>query len=165
MKTRRRVINALPASLARPLARLALPTVTNDTAVIHVARSFVGVPFRHQGRSREHGIDCVGLPIVVLRELQALPDGFEDVTDYERMPHHGNLDTRVREYCTPLLKPVPGCLVAIRWKKELAHVAIHTGSTLIHSFEWRNQVVEHGIGGRWSRLIVGAWALPGVRYG
>jgi len=33
------------------------------------ARSYLGVPWRHQGRSREFGVDCMGLPIAVARDI------------------------------------------------------------------------------------------------
>src|SRR5262245_43046163 len=119
------MINALPKSIAAPVAQRILPTTTTAEEVVRVAKSYVGVPFLHQGRSRL-GTDCVGLPILVLQELGCLPKDFE-ITDYARQPSQGILAKRIMAYCTPLPKPVPGSLVTIRWKKELAHVAICTG--------------------------------------
>lgn len=37
--------------------------------IIESARSFLGVRYQHQGRSREDGLDCGGLLLVVGREL------------------------------------------------------------------------------------------------
>jgi hypothetical protein len=34
-----------------------------------VARSYLNVPWRHQGRTREFGLDCMGLPIAVARDI------------------------------------------------------------------------------------------------
>jgi cell wall-associated NlpC family hydrolase len=123
--------------------------------VVRVARSMIGVPFRHQGRSRVTGVDCVGLAIVTLQELGAVPRPFE-IMDYARHPNGGELADRI-------------ALVAVRWKKELAHVAIvgrdDNGMTLIHAYSRRNSVIEHGLRGRWFRYIDSAWALPGVCYG
>lgn len=130
--------------------------------VIAEARSWVGVPFRHQGRNRG-GIDCVGLPIVVGRALGVLPRGFE-VANYDRLPSP-ELAARVQATCRPLAAAVPGCLVVIAWTKIAAHVAICTGETLIHAYESVGRVVEHGYRGRWIRLTNSVWALPGVRYG
>lgn len=51
--------------------------------VADVARSMIGVRFRHQGRSRETGVDCVGMLAVMLTEL-----GYPiiDVEGYRRTP-------------------------------------------------------------------------------
>ena len=164
-KVRRVLINAAPAKIAAPLARVLLPAVTTPDEVIRVARTWVGVPFQHQGRART-GIDCVGLPIVVLQELGAIEGNFE-ITDYSRRPNNGNLEQRLIAHCTRLPEPVPGCLIAIQWDRTLAHVALHTDKgTLIHALERYGKVVEHGFRGLWrTRYAQGSWALPGVRYG
>lgn len=126
------------------------------------ARGWVGVPFAHQGRTRQ-GVDCVGLPIVILQQLGVLPARFE-VPAYGRLPS-AELIERLMAHCVRLPAPVPGTLVAVAWTKTAAHVAICTGDTLIHAYESVGRVVEHGYRGRWIRLTHSAWALPGVSYG
>lgn len=53
--------------------------ITRDT-LIATARSFLGTPFRHQGRGPQ-GVDCVGLLVCIARSLD-LPH--DDVTGYTR---------------------------------------------------------------------------------
>jgi cell wall-associated NlpC family hydrolase len=130
-------------------------------AVIAEARRWVGVPFRHQGRS-ERGIDCVGLPIVVCQSLGLL-DQRSDVANYDRLPS-GELVDRLRAHCRPIPAAVPGSLIVIAWTKIAAHVAICTGETMIHAYESVGRVVEHGYRGRWIRLTHSTWALPGLAY-
>jgi cell wall-associated NlpC family hydrolase len=171
MKARRAIINKTPKLLREPLTRAflppdsPLPIVTTGAQVVSEARTWVGVPFRHQGRDR-NGVDCVGLPIVVLQNLGAVPPDFE-IRDYPRQPYQGNLEARIVAHCTPLPVPVPGCLIALKWQRTLAHVALYTDTdTLIHALERHARVIEHGFRGLWkSRYAQGAWALPGVRYG
>ena len=129
--------------------------------VIEAARTHVGVPFRHQGRDAR-GMDCVGLPIVIGRELGLVLSNF-DISNYGRLPT-GDLIVRLRTYCRQIPAPVPGCAVVIAWTKTAAHVAIYTGETLIHSYQSVGRVVEHGYRGRWIRMTHSAWALPGVEY-
>lgn len=54
-------------------------------AILDAARSYLGVRWLHQGRSRKFGIDCVGLPLLVGIEL-----GYMDVSltsaNYPRRP-------------------------------------------------------------------------------
>lgn len=129
--------------------------------VIAEARCYLGVPFRHQGRSRR-GIDCVGLPIVVGQSLGLLDQQFDAAT-YGRLPS-GELVERVKAHCRPLTAATPGALLVIAWTKVAAHVAICTGPTIIHAYEAVGRVVEHSYRGRWIRMTHSAWALPGVAY-
>ena len=57
--------------------------VTRDQIVAE-ARSWIGVPWRHQGRNRS-GVDCVGLAIAVSRALGVLPN-HADKVGYSRLP-------------------------------------------------------------------------------
>lgn len=167
MKARRRVINVAPARIAKPLARALLPTVTTAADVVRVARTWVDVPFRHQGRDRK-GIDCWGVPVVVLRELGALPDGFDEAA-YPRQPLLEQIQKRLLQFCTRLPEPVPGALIALQLQRTVTHVGLYTDAdTLIQSVD-RDRgggVIEHGFRGLWrTRYATGAWALPGVAYG
>ncbi len=51
--------------------------------IVYVANTLVGVPFRHQGRSRA-GLDCAGL-IIVIAHLLGLTD--KDTVSYSRRPN------------------------------------------------------------------------------
>jgi hypothetical protein len=55
----------------------------NRDDILEKARSFIGVPWRHQGRTLENGIDCVGLPILVGQSLGKVP---VLQADYPRRP-------------------------------------------------------------------------------
>ncbi len=52
--------------------------------VLEVSRRLIGLPFVHQGRSAETGVDCVGL-LVVMGEMINYPE-IIDVTGYRRIP-------------------------------------------------------------------------------
>lgn len=56
--------------------------------------SFIGVPVRHQGRSRE-GVDCAGLPLVALRELGIY---IQDTTAYGMWPAESKLTEAMSRY-------------------------------------------------------------------
>ena len=168
LKVRRTLINKVPKRIAAPLAKTFLPTVTDAAAVVREARSWVGVPFRHQGRDRS-GIDCWGLPVVVLKALGAMPEDFDTPLDYPPFPHKDELTYRLRN-CTPLPDDhlQPGVLVSLAWHRTMAHVAIYTDTnSIIHAFgrESHMAVIEHGYRGMWrTRYTSDIWALPGVRY-
>lgn len=126
------------------------------------ARSWLGVPYLHQGRSRS-GIDCIGLVIEVLRKCGRLPAEFDERLNYGPVPTRDELAERVRYYCTRLADPEPGCMLTMRWNQQAAHVALYTGETIIHAhtrLRGGGRVVEIGYRGHWPRLTDAAWRLP-----
>jgi cell wall-associated NlpC family hydrolase len=52
--------------------------------ILEAAHSLIGLPFVHQGRSAETGVDCVGLLVVVARMVD-YPD-IKDIEGYRRIP-------------------------------------------------------------------------------
>jgi cell wall-associated NlpC family hydrolase len=64
------------------------------------AAKWLGVRWRHQGRTRIHGIDCVGLVAVVGKALGFMPPDFTGPMNYARMPF---------EYS--LVEPFKDCMV------------------------------------------------------
>jgi cell wall-associated NlpC family hydrolase len=132
--------------------------------LIAEARSWVGVPFRHQGRTR-HGVDCAGFVVALMRSAGELPRTFRDVSNYSRRPN-GELVDIVSQYCERSSAEAPGLLVLIRWPKDTqpSHIALLTGATLIHCYQRQRAVVEHSYRGTWRRDTHSFWKLPGVGY-
>lgn len=128
------------------------------------ARTWVGVPFHHQGRNR-FGVDCVGFPECVLRELGELPEGFRVRLDYGRLPRRQDLVEGLRKWCEPS-GVIPGALLLIKWERVPypSHVALYTGETIIHAARQNKGVIEHRYAEPWVSRTVSAWKLPGVRY-
>jgi len=130
------------------------------------ARTWVGVPFRHQGRGRA-GVDCAGFLGALMKAAGALPEDYIEPTNYGRAPDRELIEV-VRRYCTPAARAptFPAALVLMRWpkNKQPSHVGLCTGSTLIHCYAREGGVVEHGYRGPWPRVTHSLWRLPGVRY-
>lgn len=133
--------------------------------VVASARSWVGTQYRHQGRGKT-GVDCIGLLVVVAREL----DLFEPETfipaNYSRRPQDGLLERRVAQVCVQTLSPVAGCFALIHWSHTgpAAHCAILTGENMVHSYQKVGEVVEHGYRHPWPRFTHSLWLLPKVAY-
>jgi len=129
--------------------------ISSIDAAISEARSFVGVKWRHRGRSR-FGIDCIGL---LVKAMQA--GGFEmrDRTDYSRTPWNDGLeDEMVAHFGERVSDMQPGDVVLMRWdnQTEPSHVGFigynSNGLTLIHSYSLVH-VTEHGIDEMWMDRI------------
>jgi cell wall-associated NlpC family hydrolase len=138
-----------------------------------LARQFVGVPFKHQGRNPAVGVDCVGLGVLYLR---ALGLDVHDRTDYGRDPD----GTLRRELTRVLGAPVaegPGCwrqarpgdVLSVRFARlghvPERHVAIaselYGQPAIIHaeSSATVGKVCEHPLNATWQRRVIGVWRL------
>jgi cell wall-associated NlpC family hydrolase len=129
------------------------------------ARSWLGVPWVHQGRSRA-GVDCVGLLVCAAREL-GLAAGAVDVQDYARQPHGGRLREMAEQHLVPSGYPLqPGHVVLMRFDGEEQHIGLigdyPAGLSLIHAHSRLGSVVEHRLADVWAQRIMSIYRVPGL---
>lgn len=123
--------------------------------IVAAARELIDTPFRHQGRAPGVGLDCAGVFVLVCRAF-ALP--VEDEPAYGRNPYKGLLEQCIERQ--PFLAKVPkdeareGDILLMKFEGEPQHIAIHAGTTMIHSYERVGRVVEHRISSMWRARIV-----------
>jgi cell wall-associated NlpC family hydrolase len=137
-------------------------TVTREDVVAE-ARSWIGTRWIHQGRNR-HGVDCIGLVVVVRRELGL---GGYDVAGYPREPdgtflaHFFNAGgVRVG-----ILKAQPADLLLFKDARSPCHVGIITARNddtlrMTHAAASRRKVVEELVIHEWQRKWVAAIQMP-----
>lgn len=126
--------------------------------VIVAARSYLGVRWKHQGRSRL-GIDCLGLLIAVASDLGL---SAHDSTDYPRIPDGFRLMRELNTHLRPVSECDVGDVLLMRFNTNPQHVAIKTDVGIIHSYANARKVVEHGLDATWSSRIVCAYQFPGI---
>lgn len=124
--------------------------------ITETARSYVGVPFRHMGRSRS-GIDCAGLVVCVCRDL-----GIQvvDLKRYGRQPLGGLLEQVVRQSFVETTTVEDGTILVMRFAQEPQHLAICAGDTIIHAYERVGKCVEHRLDKVWRKRIVSTYRVP-----
>jgi cell wall-associated NlpC family hydrolase len=134
-------------------------------AIVAEARSWDGVRWVHQGRNR-HGIDCIGLVVVVRRSLGI---GDYDIAGYPREPdgtfmsHFFNAGgTRVG-----IPKAMPGDLLLFKDAKSPCHVGIVTACNgdlkfMVHAHATRRRVIEEPVINEWQQKWVAAIQMPGI---
>ena len=133
--------------------------------VVAEARSWAGVRWVHQGRGRT-GIDCIGLVVVVRRELGI---GDYDIPSYPRTPdgtflaHFFNAGgTRVE-----ILKAQPADLLLFKEARSPCHVGIITQRNgdllyIAHAHANRHKVLEEPVLGDLRQKWVCAIQMPGI---
>jgi NlpC/P60 family putative phage cell wall peptidase len=129
------------------------------------ARTWLGTPWRHQGRTKGVAVDCVGFVIEVARAVGVL--SVDEAANYRRRPDGVTLPAKLGEYLErkPISALAPGDVVMIRTDAVADHVALVGdyplgGLTLLHAYLPARKVVEHRLDPAWRRRIVGAFALP-----
>ena len=119
--------------------------------IIEAAYSYLDVPYHHQGRNRA-GIDCVGLPIAIARDI-----GYPLTNDqyaYEQIPNPETLYGGLEENFTRVHKAEPGDILVMRFHIEPQHTAIFTGGNIIHSYEKAGKVVKHRFSNAWQARVL-----------
>ena len=127
-------------------------------AIIECARSYLGVPWLHQGRTRR-GLDCAGLIIRVAQDL-LLSD--YDVSGYGLEPQGNSMRRLLEQHTRPVGQPTLGDILLLRFSRLPQHLAILTDYGIIHTHRAVGFVVEHAYSRAWRARFVDAFAYPGV---
>lgn len=137
-----------------------------DSEVHTAALSWLGVPFAHQGRSRELGVDCAGLVVCAARQLGLLTSEW-DVNGYRRYP-----DGTMRRHCDAVLDAESALcrahLALMRFAVDPQHLAFVVprggGWSLVHALERSGRVVQHRLDATWRGRIVQLYRYRGVSW-
>lgn len=137
--------------------------------LVDQARTYIGVPWKHRGRSRK-GIDCAGLPICAYADLGVT---IPDIERYGREPHRDGL---MQGAIAALGSPVEGdpqygdvviMTSGARDAREPHHIGIigdhrHHGLSLIHADGTIgvSRVVEVGLSDAYRKRIVAIFRRP-----
>lgn len=143
-----------------------MPTA-ND--VIEEARSWIGTPFRHQGRIKGYGIDCVGLIYCVGKELDIMEHDMSTKKALKYLGYPAIPKTPiVRQACDEYLVKIPlsdfgpGDVVLMRYGRIARHVGIFTGHTIIQVMARIGKCVEHSLDKKWRERFCGYYRYPGL---
>lgn len=129
--------------------------------IIEAARGALDVPFRHQGRSLQTGLDCAGLIVHVAKVIGA---DYVDQSGYGRSPSNGLLESALDGQ--PCLERVteaqPGDVLLMRFNGDPQHLAILAGDTIIHAYSQVGKVCEHRYADVWQARTVRIYRFRGV---
>jgi cell wall-associated NlpC family hydrolase len=137
-------------------------------AIILAARSYLSVPFSHQGRSICQGFDCVGLICQVLRDIGLKINSHEN---YIRRPEKGlllkaALDAGLIKLSSDSLEGnyqyKQGDILLFRLGRRVEHAAFYTDIGILHADEKMKMVVEHGLTESWKKRIFAVLTYPSL---
>jgi len=132
--------------------------------IIEEARSWKGTSWKHQGRLKFVGCDCVGLAVQVGIAIGVLPADME-VNGYARYPDPPELIRRLNLYMDRVKasERLGGDVLLLKPYRLPQHLAILTfDGTMIHAIDKTRGVAEHRLDEIWTKSIVGVWRYRGV---
>lgn len=142
------------------------------SALVAVARRWVGTPYHHQARLRGIGVDCAGLIAAVGHDAGVLPDldreAWKPIARYGRQPNPKHMAAVLRRFLFQIDEsPLIGDVAWIEWREGLPmHLAILADldgrPMIIHALGEAGEVVEHDFSSEWQDRVVGWWRYPGL---
>ena len=135
--------------------------------VVTEARTWLGTPFRHQGRTKS-GCDCIGFPWGVAKNLDLMKDidldspKVKPYLGYGKAPVPSKFLSALREHLVKieLGEVLPADLILFRGKLYPNHLAIVTEHGIIHCDANFGKVVEHGLDAKWKAKRLCAFRFP-----
>jgi cell wall-associated NlpC family hydrolase len=135
--------------------------------IVEMARSWIGTPYRHQGRTRR-GVDCAGPLVNIANEIGA--EGITDRLIYSRFPESFNLKEQMDAALIKVDKDKvkPGDVLLFKIDVLPQHVGIagnykHGGLSIIHCYQRVGRVVEHRFANVWWARLIQAYKIPNVQ--
>lgn len=120
---------------------------------VEEARKWLGVPFRHQGRSR-NGVDCGGLLVCV---AEALGKEIIHPATYSMSPDPKLIEEALLANCTKVSERQPGDVLWFSFAGEPRHVGLASDIGVIHAWAKPNKVVEHRLDDVWLKRLRGIY--------
>jgi hypothetical protein len=161
-----------PIAMLPPPLRASHPRLRGDkltdlgleAAIQDEARSWLGTPFKHQGRMKGVGCDCLGLLIGVAKALNLQGRGGQKLADldnlgYGHFPDEGALRRGLENALYPAENLSAGCIVLMKIDGRAQHLGIvgnleSGGLSLIHTYAPHRKVVEHHLTEEWQEKMV-----------
>ncbi|WP_333710377.1 NlpC/P60 family protein [Malikia spinosa] len=134
-------------------------TPTREQMIVEAA-TWLGTPYRHMGRIKGVGCDCVGLPIGLMAGFGIDVEDAEYTTRPSEAQLLSALRSNARLHEVGHSGMLPGDMAVIELGRQATHVGILTDrQTVIHAT--RAGVVENGLQNGWGRRIRTAFTLIG----
>lgn len=125
------------------------------------ARELLGVPYKHQGRSKT-GMDCVGV-LVYCAARAGLRHKVHDLPMYSTRPNIKEMDDALSKCdfeSIPLAEIKPGDILRVSFGGLPSHFAIYTeNGTVIHAVSSRGKVCEHRYDSHFKSQTVAAFRI------
>ena len=145
--------------------------------IADTARTYIGVRYRHHGRTRGKGVDCVGLVILVARDLGLKQAGGYSNLDYAVAPDEEMMGRELRANLieVPISEmregdiawfAVPDRRTKTSIARHLAIITMHPSVKgdfgMVHAMDYVGFVAEHHLDATWKKRIKSVFRYRGT---
>jgi cell wall-associated NlpC family hydrolase len=141
--------------------------------IISVAHEYLGTPYRHQGRLKYVGVDCIGLVMCVAEEVGLLRFTSEErkrLSRYDRLPRSSTTEPLLHQYLDPVPfgEEKPGDIPWMAWRgRRGMHAGIliwpsKTAPRIIHVDSNAGETVVNNIPARGIPRVLWYFKFKGV---
>lgn len=125
---------------------------------LEIARSYIGTPFKHQGRLPGVGLDCAGVVVCALIESGKQ---VQDVLGYGRIPSKGLFQRMVDQQCDNINidEIKDGDLMMFAFRTDSQHIAIYDNGMIIHAYSEVGKVVRNSLDDAWRERLRGCYRI------
>lgn len=129
--------------------------------VVAEARTWLGTPFRHQGRVKGEAGDCLGIVACVGKEKGGTD---YDTLTYGRRPNPRRMSRLLGEHLVRIAvgEAGPADVLHMAWGSLPMHLAIVTDVGILHAWEGAGRCVEHPLDFIWRSRIRAAYRFPAL---
>lgn len=132
--------------------------------IVEIARSWIGTPFYHKGRSKKIGCDCIGLILGVMTELGV---EIKKEFSYRKIISSNILVENLSKYLKEKDNISAGDIAVFYMNSYPSHIGIigdyyNNSLSLIHSYAPLKKVVEHYLDEYWLGKLYKIYHFPEV---
>lgn len=135
--------------------------------IVAEARSWIGTRWKHQGRLKGDGVDCVGLAYQIGNSFKRFGVPPPALPPYARTATDNLMVSLCDQFLIRKKEMRIGMVVAMRFDITTRHMGIlgdygESGLSLIHAYAVNRQVVEHRLDDAWRSRIFACYDFPQV---
>lgn len=129
--------------------------------IVAEARTWLDTPFKHQGRLKGVGSDCVGIILGVGKSLNLLD---YQLSNYGKLPDGMLMYKIMKEQLDEVsLDDIQlGDIILFKFHSEPQHVGFYTDIGILHSYADVKKCVETSMDDTWKSRVVSVFRFRGV---
>ena len=126
-------------------------------------KTYIGTRYKHQGRLKGIGLDCLGVVVELMKELGIYESG--DVSNYSNIPDGRELYEACKKWLVEknINEMKEGDVLLMRFDEEPQHLAVLVDNNeMVHSYLMARKVVKHRLDETWKNRVIAVFEFKEI---